>query len=294
MAGFYPDVPAPRMAYDRDGTVGFYATTTGLVTQLSVAQMQGMNDEDNGESIGLGAGFDGWFGLIFPQPRELIGYTFSYGYSGTFSGAIFPQNLQTSTNTSTGFDGAWSTVLAGQLANIGNNDRGAQRQNISLLNATDMKAVRFRVNATNNTTSIFNWHLYGGLMAGQTPDRLRLWHPVDDAPLDDNSAAHGAYFDWGDVVRGTTQDRSFRIKNNSASLTANSIDISAEAPTNTTPSVSGQLTFSDGGAFSQLINIGSLSPGSISPVVTVRRATVSNATLSLWTGRLNINPGSWS
>lgn len=56
MAGSYPDVPAPRMAWDRDGSVGFTITGAGTLSQLTQAQMQEFNDEDNVNVYQI----DGW------------------------------------------------------------------------------------------------------------------------------------------------------------------------------------------------------------------------------------------
>ena len=84
------------------------------------------------------------------------------------------------------------------------------------------------------------------------------------------------------------------MKNNSATLTANSIQLSTTVLTNTTPSLVNQFEYSDGGAFAQTLDIGNLAPGAISPLITVRRNTDISATLSVWTARIDIEPTSWS
>ena len=112
--------------------------------------------------------------------------------------------------------------------------------------------------------------------------------------LDDNTFEDGTHIDWGDTVRGTSADRTFRVKNNSATLTANSIQLSTTVLTNTTPSLVNQFEYSDGGAFAQTLDIGNLAPGAISPLITVRRNTDISATLSVWTARIDIEPTSWS
>lgn len=293
MAGFYPDVPAPRMAYDRDGTVG--VTVNGSsVSELSSATLLGLNDEGSGAAIDTPSSpsFTWYLGLMFPQLRDLGGFTFQGNGIG---GAPTAQELSYSTDTTNFVDGTWTNSIA--ISNPGFSVT-AMRTNIQTVSLSAVKAVRFRVTSGGNASSdqmrVYTLHIYGALSAGATPDRLRIWHPTLDEALDDNTAADGAYLDWGDVVRGTAQDRTFRIKNNSATLTANSIVLSPQVPTDTSPTVASQMTLSDGGAFTGSLDIGNLAPGATSSVLTLRRTIASNAVLSLWTGRINVNPGSWT
>ena len=45
MAGNYMDAPATRLAYDKDGAIGISASTAGVLTQLSAADLQMTNSE---------------------------------------------------------------------------------------------------------------------------------------------------------------------------------------------------------------------------------------------------------
>lgn len=123
---------------------------------------------------------------------------------------------------------------------------------------------------------------------------MRMWRPTLDELLDDNNSADGAFFDWGDVQRNTTSDKSFRVKNESATLTANGVVVSQQTLTDTTPAVNSMFTFSDGGAFATSIEIGSLAPGALNPVITKRFTRPNDAVLSLWASRTVANPTSWS
>jgi hypothetical protein len=292
MAGFYPDVPAPRIAYDRDGTVGFFSPTWGpsTVTQLVSADMRNWNDENDSTSLtnsGLptfGGATNITTGLIFPELRDVLGY-----YIVSIWGVTA---IQTSVDSTNGTDGTWVTAVA-NAADAGSTVP-AYRTGINAVSWLGIKAIRFQQSVKQSNEHPRTLHLYGVISNNTGLDKLRTWHPTLDEPLDDNTSADGAFFDWGDVARGTTQDRAFRIKNNSATLTANSIVLSPEVLTDTSPTVASQMTLSDGGAFTGSLNIGSLAPGVISPVITLRRTIASNATLSLWAGRININPGSWT
>lgn len=284
MAGNYPDVPAPRMALDVDGTIGFHVLKAGgAITTLTGANMIALNDEGGNTSYGpVGTS---WFGYIFPQFRDL---------SGVFMAAntVYSDIAQTSVDTTNGFDGTWVTALnpATSRANALTPLSPDYRANITALSSTNVKA--FRWTGANNT--VYALHLYGSISAGQTPDRLRMWHPTLDQPLDDATSADGAHLDWAEVTRSTTADRTFRVKNNSATLTANSIALTSSALTDATPSLPPQITYSDGGAFATTINIGNLTPGVISSLLTVRRTTSSTAALGLWNWRTIAEAGSWT
>ena len=164
------------------------------------------------------------------------------------------------------------------------------------INISGVKALK--INASrgggSGAAALLNFHIYGGIALGQNDDRLRMWHPTLDQPLDTNDSTSGSHLDWGDVVRGTSADKTFRIKNQSSTLTANSIAISTEVLTNTSPDIASQITYSSGGAFSTSINIGNLAARGISPLITVRKITLSNATLSLWWLRTLAEATSWS
>lgn len=279
MAGFYPDVPAPRMAYDSDGTTMIDLDTSWQNgVELSLAQRQTMNSEAGGllDRSNLA--------LIFPQLRDLRGLWWTY------NGGSSTTTFHWSNNTTNGTDGAWN--LIGNYS-VRANTKASQRDSIQAISINGAKGLRANTNWTGGGEP--DWgglHVYGTIVSAETPDRLRIWHPTLDEPLDDPTSSDGAYLDWGDVPRSSTQDRTFRVKNNSPTFTANTINITNQALTDTTPSVPPQFTFSNGGAFSTSLGIGNLAPGAISSVITVRRTTPSNAVLSLWTARIVATPGS--
>lgn len=299
MAGNYPDVPAPRIAYDRDGTVGVHlVTNTGTVQQATLTDMQRMNDEDadyadNYAWYGNIGGVQYGMAFVFPQLMDISGYLVQAVIAGATLGG-----LQTSVDTTNGLDGTWVTVDPSWTNSYGGISIEIMRNNIVATAITQVKAVRLLTNmGTGGSRAIrfYAIHFYGAVSVGETPDRLRVWHPTLDQPLDDNSTASGAYFDWGNVQRDTVpSDRQFRIKNDSLTLTANSVTISQQAPTDTSPLVASQYTFSDGGAFASSLNIGNLAPGVISSVISKRFSPPANAALSLWTSRTVIDAGSWS
>lgn len=283
MAGNYPDVPAPRMAYDRDGSTAFRLNTDNTITTLSSAQALTMNDESSSgvSTPSMGGTWTVYFGVIFPQARDISGVTISGSNGGDYISDLF----QTSVDTTNGLDGTWVTQIASPTI-IGSAVTPTYRTAINSVAVTNIQGVRYRarkvLGAASGTQTCYALHLYGSISNKSGVDALRIWHPTLNEPLDENNSADGAYFDWGNIQRNTTSDKQFRIKNESLTLTANGIIISQQTPTDTTPSVNTMFSFSDGGAFAASIDIGNLAPGAISPIITKRFTRPSNAVLSLW------------
>jgi hypothetical protein len=272
------------MAYDRDGTV-FVRTDTNRLNPsiLSQAQAQAMNDDVQA----FNTVNPGYATLIFPELRDVKGYLVNFG------GQVGTNNLgiQTSVNTTNGVDGTWT----GQGNWVNSSATvGQMRTDIQTVNFLGVKAISFGGFPSGGWWSHGAMHVYGTIAAGQTPDRLRFWHPTLDEALDDNTSADGAWLDFGDATRSTTADKTFRIKNNSSTLTANGINLTTAALTDASPTLPAQFTYSDGGAFSTSLSVGNLAPNTLSAVITIRRTTPSNAALSLWTARVTADPTSWS
>lgn len=287
MAGNYPDVPGLRMPYDRDGTTALYLNETAgsVISELTTTQLDQLNDETvaDGFTFSFGGNVARSLVFFFPEARDLVGYC---SLANDLEFALLP--VHTSANSTNGLDGTWTTHANWQWSI---NDKQLLRESIVLLSAVGIKAVKFNlsVGTTARTDLLMCHHMYGSISSGESPDRLRIWHPTLDQEVG------GAYFDWGNVPRGSSADRTFRVKNNSAALTANNIVLSMETPSDTSPSVGGQHTFSpDGSTFTATLNIGSLAPGAISSAVTLRRVTPSDATLSLWWTRIVAAATTWT
>lgn len=287
MAGNYPDVPAQRMAYDADGTIGFYfEEAVGTITQHTNAQLREMNNEDNGSWTFSGAFNYVRIGFIFPELRDIAAY-YWYTSAGDW-GQIW--ELDTSTNTTNGLDGTWTTQVNPWIKSL--TATPGYRNLINNLSVTATKAIRFRAfrigSGAFNDVSASQLHIYGKPNSASAIDRLVFWDPSASAQL------LGPAFDWGNVPRSSSADKTFRVKNVSTVKTAQSIVVSAEAITDTSPSVPGQMLFStDGTTFTATINIGDLAPGAVSSVLTMRRVTPSNAVLSVWTYRTKAIAASW-
>lgn len=279
MAGNYDDVPAHRIAYDRDGSRGFKMQGSTVV-ELSSGELEALNDEDS-DSVATHGGTLQYIGIIFADKFDVVGWHASW--TEDWSGATI-DDLEWSTNTTSFADGTWNVADSNPLSAGAdqNATRTQARQNIQSVNLPGCKALRFKCTGGSDADATkFQWmHFYGGLSSGEAPDRLRFWDPSVNSEVD------GAFFDWGDTQRSTVSTKTFRIHNPS-SLTAQDVTLSCEALTDTTPDNVSQHTFSDDGTnFSSTLNIGNLAPGATSGVLTVKREVPSNAQLSVWFARI--------
>lgn len=282
MAGSYPDPPAPRMAYDRDGTQLFRVASSGTGTPTSSTQAQ-LTDSNRESGTGPGNWVQDYSCFIFPELRDMAGIWALGTNSGAPSGTQF--TAQVSVDTTNGVDGTWTTYVASFT--VAQNYKPSFRNNIAIATATGVKAVRVRCTNAGNQSILV--HLYGTLSA--TSERLEFWHPTLDQPLN-SSPAH---LDWGNRARSTTQTRQFRIKNISSIATANTITVGVEALTDASPTYVSQHQISyNGGAYGATASISSLAPGAISAVCDIQQALTSTAALGLWNQRVYANAGSWT
>lgn len=293
MAGFYPDVTGQRFALDIDGTI--FQKLDGAKTVLTDAQSAStiISDTD-ADTYQLDAVYSypptntrGYFVLIFPELRNLDSYFIAV--TGNYAD---PKELEYSSDTTDGLDGTWTQVTTNWVKNgtISPN----YRTNITSQPLTNVKGLRFGYGSSNggyNVNYQFNvqcMHLYGSIVGGQNPDRLRFW----DAALDQEVGP--AYFDFGDNSVGTNKVVQFRVKNNSSTKTASGVNLAKESASYT--DVANGLTFSgDNTAYSTTLSIGDLAPGAISPVIYLKRSfDLAEVTSVPKDGRITATATTWS
>lgn len=289
MAGNYPDAPGPRMAWDADGSV-LVRNAAGVPTVLTLANAQALNDEaDTGDLAGVNNAIN-WYTVIFPELRDVAGYFFTWSGGNatydTFNG------MGWSPNTTNGLDGTWNTVAGAVSATPGIDaptTKPTYRTSIQTKALPGCKAVRFGIQDANAFgLSVRALHLYG-VPSAAAGSRLELWHATLAQRLG------GADLDWGNAAQGSTAIRQFRVKNASASLTANTITVSTDALTDSSPTqVSQHSLSSDNSNFTPTLSIGSLAPGALSSVLYLKRTESASAALGLWSLRLKAVPASWT
>lgn len=280
MAGSYPDVPSRRMAWDADGTVAFYGRQDGAdtLTEFTALQMAELNDEDNtGVNYGSNppARFN-WF--LFPELRELDGFYASRNGNGATLGAV-----HTSPDTTNGRDGVWTQQIAS--AEQAGTVPATYRTAIISTAVSSIRGVRLAQNSSGGQT-LTAVHLYGEISAGQTPDRLLF---IDDA----TGLEFTLPIDYGNVPRGSSADRSIRLRNNSAAKTASTIQYTAEALYGNSGAWY-TATLPGGSTFQSTQQLASLAPATTSGIITLRRITPNAETLGLHAARLYANVDTWT
>jgi hypothetical protein len=284
MAGFYPDVPDHRMALDKDGTQVFKVSAANVFTQCTPTEIATLNNEGNEGVVTNGQNDNGKLIVLFPEKRDLAACFINIGYGAFINGSL---NLfETSVNSTNGIDGDWLTL---SMSAVNQQTSPVYRTGIVLASRAGITGIRlsFASGAPSSGCSP-TVHLYGTIAADENPNRLAMWHPTLDQSIG------CADLDWGDVPRASIDNCQVRIKNLSSTLTANTITVSVDALTDTTPSVPAQHTLSiDGGAFGSTCAVETLAPGAISLTLTLRRTTPPNAALSLWAARISAIALSW-
>lgn len=292
--------PGPRLAYDEDGTVALHMAT---LTEFTASELAAMNSFA-GVSI---SGAAGDTVLVFPVPMRLRGifvqvnYTAYQNLSGTshlVASSAF--TISTSIDSSNGVDGAWSAPQSVAQDSPEVSIRDAFRalnaesgHGIVALTGSLYSNIR-AIRITPPASGTLVLHLYGlpDTVAGGT-DYVQFWSAARSNPLS------GSELTFGDVALGSSNDKSFRLKNGSALHTAKGIVITTdEVPGDGTPSPSvvGQFVFSgDGGqSWFPSVTIGALGPGSVSGAIQIRRTTPFDSETGTWSPRVLATVGSWS
>lgn len=269
-AGSYPDAPSRRMATDLDGTIGGWRRsdgTTGL-SEFGASAMDTMNDEGEGNWINFqNQQTLKYMILIFPELREIDGLFYSY------TGVGVPGQYSTSGDTTNGIDGTYTQ----RIADVANWTVTAinYREQVTSLAVSNQRSTRLEIGGTGTSLAdqyMISMHTYGEISAGETPDRL-LW--FDQAAALEFSKPR----DYGDVARGSAEDYLVYLRNNSASLTASAVQITAQALTG---AAGAWFTFDEGSGFQATLALASSIPnGSNSPNITIRRITPDAGALSL-------------
>lgn len=281
MAGSYPDVPSRRMAVDADGSVFVYRENLGFpLTELTGASVTELNDEDNTTVLTLFNNQAREYMWIFPELREFDGMFI--GATGNSGGSVW--GVSTSGDTTNGIDGTFTQRAAPAQSNAASTYSGYRGSTLKSYAVSNVRCVRGNM-TDGNDGSLQSMHVYGEIAAGETPDRL-LWFDNDD------DLEFSKPQDYGDKPRGSAEDHVVYLKNNSASLTASSVQITAE---DLYLGSGGWFTFSEGGAFSGTLALASsIANGTNSPDITVRCIRPDAAQLGLHAARVYANTGSWA
>ena len=287
MAGNYPNVPSWRIPYDRDGTIGMLSGNNVTFVEQSDAWINNLNSESMDQSVYMNTGTShgsGWLALIFPRLMDIDGWMIAETDDNNIS---FVREVLWSPDTTNGADGTW--VSAGDPAEA-TRSLVAMRTQIDGASLSGVRALKFAYYLTYNQWGyIYNIHLYGEPTPGEDTNKLEI------VPTTSESRVGPAYFDFGDVPRLSENNKQFRVKNLSATQTANDIIVALDVPTDATPSFDAMHTFQYGSSgYLPQINIGTLLPGEVSPTIDIRQLIDSNAKLGLQWARITASATTWS
>lgn len=230
----YTALPDRRMPYDNDGTVCYYRTdsaadfSTGPATNLTGSTYQQLNGQTL-STIGILGGGDNTKAhvyLFFPEQRECTAIMLLFGMN---NGSDYIPTFQASNDSTNGMDGTWENGSWGATHPQQHNYLGAGvrpdyfRSGIAPISFTGTKkALRGMWGGSGGSTNMWTYslHVYGEKGLGQTPDDI-IYINQDDTP----GVEYTADEDFGDQPLGTTVVRQFRVKNTSATKTANTVNI---------------------------------------------------------------------
>lgn len=279
MAGLYPDVPGRRMAYDADGSVAGVRPHDTPASDFGAGTKASQNSEQTSNILTVSApqGNPVWLYFIFPELREIDGY-FATHNTGSANA------LQASGDTTNGVDGTWTTPIANVAEESDTFDR--YRSGITSLAESSIRGLRASYTRGGANESFRQTHIYGTITPGQTPDRLLF---IDEA----TGLEFTASVDYGDVPRGGSEDLEWRIKNNSASLQANTIQYTA---TDLYRGSAGWYTHTlpGGSTYQSTRQVASLAAATTSGLIKTRRITPGDAGLGKHAARTHLNVDSWT
>jgi len=269
------------MACDADGCIGVIRRSDGAdaAGEIAASSMTTLQSEDGG-SFSWGASTKGgYIFIIFPELREFDGIFMSADVASAFS------QVSSSGDTTNSWDGTWTQRIANFDDSAGPS-LDAYRDGITSTAVSNVRGVRSLDPRTGGALKrVVAFHIYGTIAAGETPDRL-LW--VDN----DDDLEFSLPQDYGDIPRGSAEDHVVYLTNNSASLSAGTVQVTAE---DLYGGSGAWYTFDDGTGFSATKALAaSISNGANSPNITIRRITPDAETLGVHAGRAYVSVGSWT
>lgn len=203
MPATFPDPPGPRMAYDRDGSVGYIIDSGAIRRQINQREMEFLNNDGSVDAatdpttIPIDGQFsensNSYVGIVFPEPRDVVGFFIS----PQFDSSRPCRHFQTSTDSTNILDGTWTDRLRGaftQSWQLVTNPYYRKNASFTYPNAdtdagivkvtwTGVKAVRFSTAGAGGPLWITAWHIYGSRTPASNPFASYQTTILQDSPL---------------------------------------------------------------------------------------------------------------
>lgn len=279
MAGSHPDYPGNRFALNDDGTVGRRVNRAGVSDALDLSVLSTETGASVGywPAAGAGSGAGGYVAVVFPEVRDVVGW---YVRMADEASLLDLDVVYWAADTSNGVDGTWTSASVGWLSDDSASVSADWRDNVIAPPTTlRCNGLRFGYTGLVNDLHLSHLHVFGE----RTPGRLHGLELFGEV-----ARLTAAEHDWGDVPVGSSADLRFRVKNTSASVTCDGIELTIDAPTDTTPSVAAQhyLSLDFGDTFSASVAFTTpIEPGDVTGSVILRRVTPTSASVA---------PGEWA
>ena len=220
----YPVLPDRRMPFDNDGTVvgynvGLGGYGGGVVSYLTGTERIELNDYDR-VNVTVAASAAHWF--FFPEQREITAIVEWFYPKGSTGWSWISSGSNDSVN---GLDGTWETPSYGSgTPDYSYDSMDNWRSKIKPISFTGGKRIwRRQWLCAGGIGDVIGYlvatHIYGKKVAGQTPDDI-IYIDFDTTGLEFTAPE-----DFGDRPLGTTVIRQFKVKNASATKTANNINL---------------------------------------------------------------------
>lgn len=263
-------------------------TNAALLRELTESELQNLTNFNTNTAVSVGPNLwssaGAFIGILFDEPYDLAAHIGHITQTNTDH-----RSWYYSTDTTNLVDGTWTQVTTGMTGG----QTALKENGPTLLSVLGVKGVRLRSNGSDafssNEFHQFRSFLLWGSPSAEPPEshRLAMWDPTTDVPLPN------AALDLDDIVQGNTATATFRVKNRSATKTAEGVVISANANTDTTDMAT-DVTFNDGTGAVASLNIGDLAPGAISAVITLSRPTAADEALGTDHCAVYVTPTSWA
>lgn len=259
MSGGYLDAPGQRLAYDTDGTTLAFRRTSGVppVTNYSAGSSQqiALNNESNDATQFQGSTLTNWtLFFYFLEPRDLFG-VWTAGTAAD-EGDPVTTTFEYSPDSTAHDNGTW--ISAGPfswLAPIRVWD--TWRNEVEPFTSTASVAFRFIVTGHGaldfSPRLLKQAHIYGTTNDAAVPNRVIFLDKATGLEFD-------PVYDWGYLPRGTIKEKVLQVKNNSSTLTANSVTLDFSSLQSYNPAA--WMDMKDGGgSFSTQLSLGNIAAG---------------------------------
>lgn len=255
----YPALPDRARPYHVDGTVVKAVTVAaGVIKTFNAADMLELNDEDfTAIAVSGVQDRDVYIVLFFPSAFEATAVFAMATQENTVR--VAPTSIEGSNDTSNGVDGSW-TAGTSYVPNSNTDDFDSWRKSIATVAFSGVDYLTYRIkfdpSAALEIDELNIAHLYGAPTAAPT---AQADLPILFLDPDDSDNEFGLPHDFGDVKAGETEQKTFKVKNNHGSLTANNVQLDVTDPDDII-----RFSTTSGGPWVITLAMGNIAPGASS------------------------------